>query len=171
MAATPKRLEVLDMAEYYTSSTQVAVKKGNPSNIDVADLCGQAIGVSNGSYQMNNILPGLSDECVADGKDPIKIDAFPDQQKAVLAVLSGRISAGALDGPIVQYMLTKEPGLENAGTLGTPSPTTIGIEKGNELGTAVAEALQHLMDDGTYQQILEKWGIQELGVAEAKVLR
>ncbi len=171
MAATPERLQVLDMAEYYMSSSQVGVKKGNPQNVDVENLCGTSVGVSNGSFQLNVVIPGISDECVAAGKEAIDIQAYPDQQKALLAVLSGRIDSAAMDGPILQYLMTKEPDVESVGKVGPSGPSAIGAGKGNGVIDAVAAAVQHLIDTGVYEELLTKWGIQELGVTEAKVLR
>lgn len=171
MAITPERLEVLDLVEYYLSSSQVGVKQGNPENISIDDLCGHSVGVSNGSFQLNVVLPEISDACVAAGKQAIDIQAYPDQQKALLAVLSGRISAATMDGPILQYLMTKEPEIEAIGKVGPSGPSAIGAGKDSGMSPAIAAALQHLMDIGVYDELLAKWGIQELGVEEAKVLR
>ncbi|MDI6022157.1 transporter substrate-binding domain-containing protein [Leucobacter sp. UT-8R-CII-1-4] len=171
MAITPERLEVLDLVEYYLSSSQVGVKQGNPENVSIDDLCGHAVGVSNGSFQLNVVLPEISDACVADGKQAIDIQAYPDQQKALLAVLSGRISAATMDGPILQYLMTKEPEIEAIGKVGPSGPSAIGTGKESGMSPAITAALQHLMDTGVYDELLAKWGIQDLGVEEAKVLR
>ena len=171
MAITPERLEVLDLVEYYLSSSQVGVKQGNPENISIDDLCGHAVGVSNGSFQLNVVLPEISAACVADGKQAIDIQAYPDQQKALLAVLSGRISAATMDGPILQYLMTKEPEIEAIGKVGPSGPSAIGTGKESGMSPAITAALQHLMDTGVYDELLAKWGIQDLGVEEAKVLR
>ena len=47
----PERLEQANMVEYFEAGEAYAVPKGNPKNIDPADLCGLTVGVQTGTVE------------------------------------------------------------------------------------------------------------------------
>lgn len=169
MSITDQRKEVLDFVQYYFSASGLGVKAGNPQKLDATNLCGHKIGVSNGSFQMNDTLPKMSDECTKAGKPKISIDAYPDQQKAATAVLSGREDAVVMDGPVLAYAISRDPQLENAAKMTEGSNVGIGVANDDPLLDATAKALQHLMDDGTYEKLLERFGMQDLALDTATI--
>ena len=169
MAINDERLEVLDFVEYYFSGSALGVLEGNPLGLDADNLCGRAVGVSNGSYQMTKVLPKVSDECLQKAQSAISIQAYPDQQKAALALLSGRIDAVCMDGPVLAYATTQEPRLEKAANMTNGSHIGIGVNKHDRLVDAVQKALQYLIDTGVYEQLLERYGINDLGIEKAEV--
>lgn len=169
MAVTEERRAVLDFTEYYFTASSLGVPSGNPEGITPETMCGRSIGVSNGSYQMTKVIPEASTVCTDNGQEEINIQAFPEQQKAVVAMLSGRIDAVAMDGPVLAYAITQEPRLENAGKLVKGSNVGIGVVNDDPLNESISAALQHLMDDGTYNELLDKWGMSELALTEAKI--
>jgi polar amino acid transport system substrate-binding protein len=46
----------------------------------------------------------------------------------------------------------------------------IGVRKDDELGASLRDALQVLIDDGTYETILTKWGVGGQGLLTGAVL-
>ncbi len=167
---TDARLKVLDFAEYYFSASGLGVQAGNPQGIDLDHMCGRRIGVSNGSFQMTDTLPEYSQSCADKGEPKIDIAAFPDQQKAALALLSGRVDATVTDGPVLAYASSKEPRIERAGEV-KGSNVGVGAPKGDGLIEALSAALQELIDNGTYERILKSYGMDHLAVKEAKVVK
>lgn len=171
MDISEERLEVLDFVEYYFSATGLGGLSDSDEELDVKNLCGKAIGVSNGSFQMTEVLPGLSDDCTSAGKAPIDIEAFPDQQKAALALLSQRVDGTSMDGPVLLYASTQEPRIEQVARMTSGSNVGIGVGKDTEMTEPVAAALQYLMDSGEYDRLLKKFGMETLTLSKAKVHR
>ncbi|WP_163510616.1 ABC transporter substrate-binding protein [Fodinicola acaciae] len=160
MGITDERLKVLDFVEYFNSGTGIGTRAGNPLHLTVNSLCGHQVAVSNGSIQQAKYLPLLSTQCVRAGRAPIAIRGFPDQQKGVLALVSGRIDAVMVDLPVLQYAVRNVPDIVVADTYDAGSPVGIGLDKGNKLAPAVQAALVELRRSGIYQKILAKWAVQ-----------
>lgn len=169
MDISEERLEVLDFVEYYFSATGLGGLSDSDEKLDVDNLCGKAIGVSNGSFQMTEVLPGLSEECTSAGKPAVDIEAFPDQQKAALALLSQRVDGASMDGPVLLYASTQEPRIEQVARMTSGSNVGIGVGKDTDMTEPVAAALQYLMDSGEYDRLLKKFGMETLALTEAKV--
>ena len=43
----------------------------------------------------------------------------------------------------------------------------IAMPKGSDLAPAMQAAVQHLIDDGTYQKIVQKWGLEGGAIKQA----
>ncbi len=64
------------------------------------------------------------------------------------------------DSPITQYAVSKlKDKIEVAGDAFDVAPYGIAVDKGSPLAQAIQAALQSLVDDGTYTEILTKWGV------------
>lgn len=161
MGLTPDRLKVLDFVDYFTSGTGLGVRAGNPMQITVSTMCGHAIAVSNGSIQQASYLPKLSAACVRDGKPAVQVHSFPDQQKGVLALVSGRIDGVFVDLPVLRYAAKNVPDIAVADTYEANTPVAIGLAKGSPLAPAVQAALSQLHRDQVYGRILTKWAVQD----------
>jgi len=159
MAITDARLKVLDFVEYMRSGTGLGTRAGNPTQITVPTMCGHTIGVSNGSVQQATYLPALSAQCQRHGAPAIGIRNFPDQQKGVLALVSGRIDAVFVDLPVVQYAAKNVPDIMVADSYEAGTPVGIGVAKGSALTPAVQAGLTELHRNGVYARILAKWAV------------
>lgn len=162
LSPTKARQEVLDFFDYFKSGTELAVKKGNPSSLNMAtatSLCGRTLALETGSVQEQKYFPAVNQQCTAAGKDAIKPSGFPDKQSATLAVVSGRADAVLTDSPAVDYMVKKTGQIEGAGMYNS-GPVGAGTLKGSGLLDPVREALLDLMKQGVYTKILAKWGLQ-----------
>jgi polar amino acid transport system substrate-binding protein len=77
------------------------------------------------------------------------------------AVVSGRADAFTGDTPIVIYQGTLEGGqIELAGKTTDEAPYGIAFKKGSPLVPIFHDAVQKLMDDGTYDTIIKTWHLQ-----------
>ncbi|WP_084215808.1 ABC transporter substrate-binding protein [Pseudonocardia spinosispora] len=161
MGLTPERLKVLDFVDYFNSGTGLGVRAGNPLHITVSSMCGRGIAVSNGSIQQASYLPKLSAACLRDGKPPVQVHSFPDQQKGVLALVSGRIDGVFVDLPVIRYAAKNVPDIEVSDTYEANTPVAIGLAKGSPLAPAVSAALTELDRDQVYRRILTKWAVQD----------
>jgi len=158
---TVERQKQVDMVDYYTAGIQWASLVG--ANIDPDTACGIKLAVQNGTTEALDDGPAKSDACVAAGKQPIELLGYDTQDDATAAVALGRADAMSADSPVTQYAVAQSGGkLETSGDV--YSIFLYGMPVAKDSGTlaqALQAALQSLMDDGTYSQILSKWGVEQ----------
>ncbi|MFJ1704318.1 ABC transporter substrate-binding protein [Kitasatospora sp. NPDC088346] len=169
---TKEREQSVDMVTYFTAGTGMAVKKGNPDKISPDDLCGKKVAVQTGTTQADQIVDVINPACVAAGKPPVPNDGdkFDLQTDVTNAVVSGRDQVMMADSPVIDYALKQTGGqLEKLGPTTDSAPYGIALAKGSALTPAVQAAVQSLIDDGTYKQILQKWGVEAGAIDKAQL--
>ncbi|MFI6597798.1 transporter substrate-binding domain-containing protein [Nonomuraea sp. NPDC050536] len=154
------REKVVDFVTYYTAGTSWAVLKGNPKQVNPEDPCGKTIGVQQGTVQVDDIN-ARSKKCEAAGKPKVNVVVRKQQTEVNADLVSGKTDGMLADSPIVGYAV-KQTGdkLEIIGQAYDTAP--YGFAVGKNSGTfkdAVLGALKALMADGTYKQILDKYGV------------
>lgn len=154
-----ERKQVVDFVSYYEAGTMWAVKKGD--TIDPDDACGTKVSVQTGTVQEEDIT-AKSEACTAGGKEPIDVQKFDSQGDATTAVVTGKTDAMLADLPVIVDAISKSDGeLEEGGEMYDSAPYGIALPKGSaEFADAVLAALNSLMEDGTYDEILQKWGAE-----------
>jgi polar amino acid transport system substrate-binding protein len=164
---TKEREQTVDFVNYFTAGTSTMVTKCDPKNINATiDLCGKNVGAEQGTTQLDQLTKADVDgsvvkQCQAAGKPAPVGKGFPKQTDVNSALQAGRIDAYLADSPVVDYALAQTGGVfkKVGGDLDT-APYGIAIPKsGGTLKDAVQAAVQKLMDDGTYKQILAHWGV------------
>ncbi|WP_371499064.1 ABC transporter substrate-binding protein [Kitasatospora sp. NBC_00374] len=169
---TKEREQTVDMVTYFTAGTGMAVKKGNPDKISADDLCGKKIAVQTGTTQADQIVDVINPACTAAGKPTVPNDGdkFDLQTDVTNAVVSGRDQVMMADSPVIDYALKQTGGqLEKLGPTTDSAPYGIALAKGSALTPAVQAAVQSLIDDGTYKQILQKWGVEAGAIDKAQL--
>ena len=157
----PERLAQATMVSYFDAGTQWSTKAGNPQGVDPDDACGLRIAVQKATVQVDDIT-ARSEQCEAVGKPAITIDQYEGQDEATAAVVSGKDDAGLADSPVTAYAVQQTNGqLELLGDVYDAAPYGYVVGKDQtEFAQALADALTALIEDGTYQQVLEKWGLE-----------
>ena len=167
---TDERLAVVDFVSYFAGGTSLIVPTGNPKDIGLDTMCGKTIAVQQGTIYADNYMPVFNEECVDAGEDEITVSVFPTQPDATLALSTGRADASMSDyGPLAYVAERSEGTLEVLQENYDPSTWGYGFPQGSELSTAIAAAFNKLIDDGTYGEILGKWGVSDGAVTEAEV--
>lgn len=164
LSRNPEREAQLDMVEYMQGSGGIAIPADNPNDVTekTESLCGLQLGVLSGSYQESTTVPAINEECAAADLEPVTFTAFGTNNEAILALGSGRVEAWIGNGTVAAYAAARNPEVFQSLTLeNTWSHDNLGLPKGSALSEVVAEAFQELMDEGTYTQVLEKWGIPD----------
>ncbi len=164
---TKAREQTVDFVTYFSAGSSLMVKTGNPENLSTSDtsLCGKKIAVEKGTTQEQTDIPADNQKCTAAGKPAITPLSFDDQNGANLALSSGRADGVLADSPVAAYAAKQSNG--QFMIVGQPygtAPYGIAIPKGNGMAQAVLAAVKALMANGTYNQILTKWGIQDGGI-------
>jgi polar amino acid transport system substrate-binding protein len=171
MSATPDRLKVLDMIDYFSNGSSIAVQYGNPNKLTTDNLCGKSIAVQSGSVQQIVRLPALSQKtCESQGKPAIKAVSLPNVQNALTQVASRRIDGVFYDTPSLVWADTQQPKtFEVLKPQVTTSDNAVGLQKNSPLTPAVQAALQSIIDSPKYQEALDRWGITAQGIDKATI--
>ncbi|MDF0725528.1 ABC transporter substrate-binding protein [Cytobacillus sp. S13-E01] len=149
MTATPERDEQVDFTNpYYLSGAQIFVAEGNNDILSKEDLAGKTIGVIQSST-WKDMADELSDS----------VKGYPSDVNALQDLALGRLDAVITD-KIVGVNAKNEKGLEikAIGDLLNEDRVSVAINDGNtELAEKINEAIQSMIDDGTYEEISMKW--------------
>ena len=169
-SVNPERVQTVDMVSYFIAGTSIAVKSGNPDGINADDLCGKAVGVQAGTVQVDD-LAKRNTECTTTGKAPIAVSELQAQTDVTLALTANRVVAFLADSPVVAYAAqTTEGAIEAVGEPYDTAPYGIVLAKNQgDFSKAVQGAVQSLIDDGTYGQILEKWNVTNGAIPTSEV--
>lgn len=169
--STLERLKQLD----FVAQRKIGTAFGIPvsSDLDItteSDACGHTIAVISGSWD-NQLLDKLSQEkCVDAGLEPVDIQQHQNQNAAELAVQSGRAEATLASSAKMAYLAQQTGDFRVSTLVLDPVYSNIGVRKGDQLGQVMADAIQTMIDDGTYQKIMEKWNLADSGMLERAVL-
>lgn len=159
---TKEREKTVDFVTYFSAGTSFYVKAdGGPDIGGLADLCGEKVAVEKGTTQADD-GEAQSKKCKAAGKPAVSVSTFPDQNGANLAVSSGRADVGMADSPVAAFIVKKSGGqFKLSGQQYGTAPYGIAIPKGKGLTKPLLAAMQQIVKDGTYKQVLTKWGVQD----------
>ena len=167
---TPERQEAVDFVTYYKAGSTWVTQKGNPDKVDTKDLCGVKVAVQTGTTQEEE-LNKMNEQCKADGKKAIELQTFAKQTDVTTAVVNGKAAVFYADSPVAGYAIEQTDGA--LAPLGADEGVTeegIIVKKGDkQMDEAVQKAVQKLMDDGTYQKILENWGVSSGAIDKAEI--
>ena len=169
--ATPARAKIIDFVSYYDASRLgiISLKSANVTPFTRFDaVCGKEVGAGSGTTQVTR-LEEASKACVSAGKPPIKVSVFPDRPAGVQAVVSGRVPMffGPYEGLLWQVKVIKPLALSGEISV-NDAPVSVAFPKDSALEPAVQAALNSLIKDGSYQKILDHWGIGFGAVKTAK---
>jgi len=147
------------MVSYFSAGTQWAAKPGAAITPD--DACGKKVAVQTDTVQVED-LTARSKKCTDAGKAKITIDQYQAQSDATNAVVTGKDEAMLADSPVCAYAVKQTNGqLALLGDIYDSAPYGYVLPKDQtDFAGAIAQALQSLMSDGTYQKILSKWGVE-----------
>jgi polar amino acid transport system substrate-binding protein len=149
------REKQVTMISYFSAGTQWAAKTGSSITPDTA--CGKKIAVQTGTVQVDDIT-ARNKKCTS-GK--ITIDQYQKQSDATNAVVTGKDDAMLADSPVAAYAVKQTSGqLALIGDIYDSAPYGYVVGKTQtDFAGAISGAVQALIADGTYKQILDKWGV------------
>ncbi|MFC7327740.1 ABC transporter substrate-binding protein [Marinactinospora rubrisoli] len=157
-----ERLEQANMVSYFNVGTQWFTQAGNPDGVDPDNACGLRVAVQSDTVQVPDI-EARSEQCEEDGQEPISIEQYEGQDQATESIVSGRNSAGLADMPVAVYAVEQTGGrLETLGEQYEAAPYGAVVNKDDtELAEAIAAGYAAIIEDGTYQEILDEWGLTQ----------
>ncbi|MGP3969603.1 ABC transporter substrate-binding protein [Streptomyces sp. 6N223] len=158
-----------DFVNYFQAGSAILVAKGNPEGVQgVDDLCGLTVAAQQGTA--NEALVEEQQDACDEPIDPVINEVDTD---SITALQNGRADAVITDYPVALYNeLTAGDGelFEVVGDQIDAAPYGIAVPKDQtELSDALQAAVQEIMDNGTYAEILQEWNAETGAIDEATV--
>ncbi len=164
---TLARQKVVDFVSYFQAGESFYTKSGSSLSFDgLASLCGHTVAVEAGTTEESD-AKAQAKKCTG-GKTTVL--SFGNQSQANLAVSSGRADVGFADSPVAAYIVATSNGVfQNSGSAIEVAPYGFALPKGNGMAAPVQAAVNYLIGNGVYTQILTKWGLQAGAVTTSVV--
>ncbi|MEU6163514.1 ABC transporter substrate-binding protein [Streptomyces tanashiensis] len=163
----------VDFVDYFSASTGILVKKGNPENIkSLDDLCGKKLAVQRGTTY-EQAAKDQAAKCEKDGKPKLTFESYPTDAEAQTRVKAGGAVADLNDSPVAAYIAQTAGGGNDFEAIANKTDAGlfgIAVDKKNtQLRDALAAALDAAIKDGSYKAALDKWNAGDGAVTEAKI--
>jgi polar amino acid transport system substrate-binding protein len=163
MSDKKARQETADFVDYMKSGAQFYTSKalaGEVKTID--DLCGKSVGASRSTDWPAQITAWSEANCVAKGKPAVTVVGTEGSADARTQIKSGRLQAAAQGNETLPYNQKLEPDTYVAvGDAFSQSLAGIPVLKSEtQLRDAVKSALEKLQANGTYDALLDKYGLK-----------
>lgn len=168
MLDTKEREKVVDFIDYIKDGSGFLVR-GDDShdNLTLADLCGMKAAAISGSVEQQD-LTDQSKKCVTGGQKPLQISIFAQNAQGILALTSGRVDVWTGDSDQNAWLKQQNNGkVKQSGKPFNAAIDGIALLKNNPLVPAIQKAVQMLMDNGVYLNILKKYSVQDGALTEA----
>ncbi|MBP1871754.1 Glutamine-binding periplasmic protein [Ensifer adhaerens] len=173
MSDNVKRQESMDFVDYLTSGPILFTTKASAEQYkSPEDLCGKTVAGSRSTSFGENVTGWSEANCVGKGKPAIKFEGTADSNAARLGMKQGRYDAVVQGIETIAYQMRVEP--DTFTLVGDPLLSNdtfgMGFKKDNSaLRDAIAGALDDLIKDGTYNELLTKWGLVHNAVPKAVI--
>lgn len=148
----------------YVDNSQVVIVKKNSGIESLKDLKGKILAVQSDSSALKALTgDDATDENVELTKSLKNLQEVADYNSAFMNLESGMIDAVAMDIGVASYQLSaKSDDFVMLDEHISTEKYGIGFKLGNtELRDEVQAALLDMLDDGTFEEIAEKWGLQD----------
>lgn len=165
ITVTPERTKEFDMVTYFEAGTGFFTANDDPVSLSgLAGLCGFSVAVAERTVQQSD-AEAQSDKCEAAGKKPVTVRAFANQTEATQSVESSDSDFGMADTPVASYIVKKSEGrLVKVGEDYGVAPYGVVVNRQSDMAPAVKAALDSLIADGSYDEILERWGLEDYAI-------
>ncbi|GAA1701289.1 ABC transporter substrate-binding protein [Microbacterium sediminicola] len=163
-----------DQIPFFKNTESLLVLSENADGIDgLASMCGLSVGVPVGSTQSEEVASVSAEYCEANGEPAIELAEYQGATAAISAVQAGTVdawmdnttsqygAADASDGLFSVVLITEVPETFTAITVSKEYPG---------LSEALAGALRISIEDGSYQAVLDEWGVGAAAVTVDEVV-
>lgn len=158
MFYTEERARLMYLVRYEEQAISVSVPRGNPRNIRrLEDLAGLNVGVEQGGFEFRR-TQDIARELEGKGLRPISIRAFDNFGVSFQALRAGQLEAAiSIDSTGKEYDDRGDFTRAISGLFGTP--INFGF-RSRVLAQAVATVLGEMKADGSFQAMLDKYGVK-----------
>ncbi|WP_312182508.1 ABC transporter substrate-binding protein [Arthrobacter sp.] len=174
VTVTEERKQKFDFASYRSDLLGFYAKADSPVNEikEARDVAGLRVIVGSGTNQ-EKILLEWDAENKRDGLEPVEFQYYDDDSASSLALQSGRADVTFGPNATGAYKAKADGETKLVGTVdgGWPAKANIAVttKKDNGFAVAAQAGLNHLIDNGTYANILDRWGLSTEAIAESEL--
>lgn len=173
MSDTRARAKQVDFVDYFLAGSGLLVTAGNPHHIyNLASLCGMTVDLQRGSSQQSAV-EAQSKSCEALHLKPITVLAFDTDADALKHFVAGESAAHVSDYPVVSHLARTLRGGKAYVVVGQQFgvvPYGIAVSKKHpEVRNRIQRALKALIQNGTYDRLLHKWGLEQGAMRSAPI--
>ncbi|XVV38544.1 ABC transporter substrate-binding protein [Streptomyces sp. CA-100214] len=174
ITVTEERKEKYDFATYREDNLGFEAKKDSGLKVTgPEDVAGRTVAVSSGTNQ-EKLLIEWSKENEKAGRKPVDIKYYQNDSDTYLALQSGRIDLYLGPNPTAAYHAATTGRTEVVGTYSGAGTTLQGLiaattKKDSGLAKPLADALNHVIENGTYAKVLERWGLSDEAVTKSEI--
>jgi polar amino acid transport system substrate-binding protein len=174
ITVTEERKEKYDFATYREDNLGFEAKKGSGLKISgPKDVAGKTVAVQSGTNQ-EKLLVEWSKENEQAGRKPVNIKYYQNDSDTYLALQSGRIDVYLGPNPTAAYHAATTGKTEVVGTYSGAGATLQGLiaattKKDSGLVKPLADALNHVIENGTYAKVLGRWGLSDEAVTKSEI--
>ena len=174
VTVTEARKEKFDFATYRNDLLGFYAKADSDiSEVKEAkDVAGKRVIVGSGTNQ-EAILVRWDEENKKNGLKPVEFQYYDDDSASQLALQSGRADLTFGPNASAAYKAAKDGKTKEVGTLngGWPLKAEIAFttKKDNGLAAAAQAAINHLIKDGSYGKILDRWGLSSEAIPTSEL--
>ncbi|GAB6898906.1 ABC transporter substrate-binding protein [Kineosporia succinea] len=169
MFDTLERQKTVDFVDYLKAENNFVTRSDFRDVASMDDLCGEKVGIPGGALEAD-LLTDASKACTDAGKSAIQVSEFADLDAVVLALKSKRIDVSPNDSAANAYILSQNEGaMKTSGGYLNEGYFAAAFPKDSELTTRFQTAFDELITDGTYAEILDKWGISSRAMDKTSV--
>ena len=155
LTVTPDRQKNVDFTDSYATGVQVVIV---PEDSDIKTIDDLAKDKMIGTQEGTTGFIYCSDTPENGGFGEDHVIAYTNGATAIRALLAGKVNAVVIDSQPAKEFVAANDGLKILETEFVSEDYAIGVSKDNpELLEAVNNALKELIEDGTVQEILDKY--------------
>jgi polar amino acid transport system substrate-binding protein len=174
VTVTEERKLKFDFASYREDKLGFYAKAdSNITKVESAlDVAGKRVIVGSGTNQ-EAILLRWDEENKKNGLAPVEFQYFDDDSASQLAIQSGRADLTFGPNATAAYKAATDTKTKLVGLVdgGWPLKASIAVttKKGNGLAAAAQAGVNHLIQDGSYAKILDRWGLGAEAVTRSEL--
>ncbi|MCZ0979134.1 ABC transporter substrate-binding protein [Streptomyces diastatochromogenes] len=174
VTVTEERKDKYDFATYRLDDLAFEAKKGSGWTVKgPEDVSGKRIAVGSGTNQ-EKILVDWSKQNEKAGRKGVDIKYYDNTTDYYLALQSGRIDGYLGPNPAVAYHVASAGQTETVGKFsgagaGLQGKIAATTKKDSGFVAAYAAAIDHIIENGTYAQVLKRWGLSAEAVPKSEI--
>ena len=154
LTVSPDREAIINFSNTYAKGVQVVIVTEDSDIASIDDLEGKKIGTQMGTTGYIY----CSDTPENGGYGEENVTGYDSGITAVQALINGQVDAVVIDNEPAKVFVQENPGLKILDTEFANEDYAIGVTKSNTaLLDAINTALTELMNDGTFQSIVDKY--------------
>ena len=173
VTVTEERKQLFDFSSYRVDELGFLAAAGSDLTVEEpADVAGHTVAVGSGTNQ-EKILLAWDAQNQAAGLDPVDVQYYQNDSDVTLALQSGRVELYFGPNATAAYKAATAPDdFQVVGTVNGGWPDTaqiaVATAKGNGLAPAFTAALNGAIADGSYAEVLDRWGLGSEAIDESQ---